>query len=659
MQFLHKNILLFTILILTLSGAVHAQLWQVPVQKHSGKTIPHYGRQQEEPNEEPAPPLTLPFWDDFSTSDGFPNPALWEHGRHVAITEGMGINPPTIKVATFDGWDEMGRPYSNNNMAAGPADSLVSRPIDLSVVPADRRNTVFISFFWQLKGNGEMPDQEDRIRLQFWTKNKQWVTAWEKFPEIHKDPNRIDPSIYFQQEVIQIVDSLLHDGFKFRFQSFNRLSGNFDNWHIDYIYLHHSHQNWGTEHEAGETPTMYFFDRALSTPPTSIFKEYNAIPFLQFFKKPDLYLSDSIYVHAFNLSKSLQPVDYYVILKDESNNEIITELNIKTASSLNGRDKTGKDKHKDNIIRRIGMFSSSLINKDPIIAYAENQEKLEKLWIKADFFIETGDNAISPNVDFRINDRASNIFKLDNFFAYDDSSAEFGAGINQRGGLIAYQFFLHEQDTLTHIDVHFPIIGRNQDGTTLSLKVWKRLSNEREDVLHDQIEVVRHQNGMNAFSRYALSSPLIVKDTIFIGWEQMTSEFLAVGLDKNTNSGDKIWYNVGNTWRQNNKNTGVAGSLMLRPVFEKGAIVTSIGNQHLKKEKVLVFPNPTQGVIHFRGAFQQIKVYDGRGAVVREAANLHKEDHLQIDLSGLHPGMYFLHIMNKHGIQIEKVFLNK
>ena len=40
------------------------------------------------------------------------------------------------------------------------------------------RSTVYLSFFWQIKGLGEIPNTEDSLRLQFLSRDSVWVTKW-------------------------------------------------------------------------------------------------------------------------------------------------------------------------------------------------------------------------------------------------------------------------------------------------------------------------------------------------------------------------------------------------------------------------------------------------------------------------------------------------
>src|SRR6187402_2652202 len=48
-------------------------------------------------------PIPLPFWDDFSFSEGHPEDSLWIVNNTVFVNDGQAINPPSFNVATFDG----------------------------------------------------------------------------------------------------------------------------------------------------------------------------------------------------------------------------------------------------------------------------------------------------------------------------------------------------------------------------------------------------------------------------------------------------------------------------------------------------------------------------------------------------------------------------
>jgi len=78
--------------------------------------------------------LTLPFMDDFSYASlesselHYPITSLWLD-NDVFINSTLGVNPPSIGVATFDGLDAKGEPYISYNGVNedGPSDTLTSQ----------------------------------------------------------------------------------------------------------------------------------------------------------------------------------------------------------------------------------------------------------------------------------------------------------------------------------------------------------------------------------------------------------------------------------------------------------------------------------------------------------------------------------------------------
>src|SRR5690606_24103151 len=107
--------------------------------------------------------LSLPFLDDFSQNYHFPDENLWQD-INVYINSNYPKTPPSYGVATFDGLDSTGFPYDfSSQIAHGIADSLTSHPIDLTVI----NDSVYLSFQYQAGGNGNAPEVEDSLRLDF------------------------------------------------------------------------------------------------------------------------------------------------------------------------------------------------------------------------------------------------------------------------------------------------------------------------------------------------------------------------------------------------------------------------------------------------------------------------------------------------------------
>src|SRR5690606_31788013 len=97
----------------------------------------------------------------------------------VTISGYAGLNPPTINVATFNGVDAMGNPYSREQVS-GLIDTLTSRSIDLSALTPGQAESLYLSFFWQAEGLGDMPNEDDSLRVQFKSNKNSWYTFWSK-----------------------------------------------------------------------------------------------------------------------------------------------------------------------------------------------------------------------------------------------------------------------------------------------------------------------------------------------------------------------------------------------------------------------------------------------------------------------------------------------
>jgi hypothetical protein len=268
------NALLFLIVVclcFLTSNTSLAQLKKVPVQRIEASptnTSSNHARIKA------GEPLTLPFWDDFSftptdsrydSNANFPLDSIWMHSKSVWINDGMGINSPTRNVATFDGLDSLGLPYSDVQLATGFCDKLISQPINLSEssVPLNERPFVWMSFKYQWKGNGEAPDRNDFLRLSFKELDGQWTIMADIYPKASYDHT------VFYDTIIQVNKvQFFHDAFQFKFENRGRKTGPFDTWNLDYIYL-----------DKGRTLTDKAFpDRAIGSGLTQLFGNYYAVP---------------------------------------------------------------------------------------------------------------------------------------------------------------------------------------------------------------------------------------------------------------------------------------------------------------------------------------------------------------------------------------------
>lgn len=593
------------ILMLALLPAIksHAQLKIMPAIPGKSTFSPMENSRKAE-----ADTLELPFWDDFSANSNIPDPVRWMDGGNVYINKNLPLHPPTIGVATFDGAKNNGGIYDPDPFVAGLADSLVSKPINLGQLGSGELNTVFLSFFWQYFGNAEIPDEEDSLRLQF--KNQQ--NEWEVIDTFTRD--RVLRTDSFTQVIYRLEPRFLHGAFQFKFEVFARLSGPYDAWHVDYVYL---------DKNRSLTNTNYF-DRAISAQPDYIFGEYSAMPINQFFEDPGKFLQPSSF-EIYNLDNFLQPIEYTATLVntfDPSQTIEVLNFNTEVNPILQGEER----RVLSTALPDIGNFDTDI----------------DSIYLTLNVHISSGDSVLDNGINYRVNDSTSTDFVLHNYYARDDGTAEFGIGLEQNGGQVAYMFVLEEPDVLNRVDIHFPNIGRIQAGSGFSVFVWDRLTENPLDVIYERENLaVEAISDFNQFQTIRLPD-ITVADTFYIGWEQYTNDFMTVGFDKQHDTGDKIFYNVRGVWVQN---TDFAGSLMLRPYFGQSDPTTGLEERSAGAAGLQVFPNPSDGLIRIDTPFDVYRVYDLSGSLVAEG--LEKAKGQIYDLSFLGAGMYILRLESK------------
>ena len=116
--------------------------------------------------------LTLPFFDDFSKARLYADTIKWTD-RCVMVNNGFPYQAPTYNAATFDVLDENGCVYDYAISNPFVAEYLTSARIRLDSVfePAPRALTLadslYLSFYYQPQGNGNAPEVNDSLVLQF------------------------------------------------------------------------------------------------------------------------------------------------------------------------------------------------------------------------------------------------------------------------------------------------------------------------------------------------------------------------------------------------------------------------------------------------------------------------------------------------------------
>lgn len=621
---------------------VFSQFTLIPLPKTDKITKHQIGARTKE-----LTPMPLPFWDDFSFSNSshFPHDTLWQYGRSVWVNKGEGINPPSLGVATFDGLDSIGKPYSVNDvLAKGVADRLISRPISMDLVDPIDRNSVYLSFYYQFRGNGEPPDPGDQLRVLFKNSDGQWVQV-----QAIENDGSFDPNVFTQILIHVTGDEYFHEDFQFRIQNFGRLSGPYDTWNIDYVYL-----NKGRTADDTSYP-----DRTINIPLTTLFNGYYSMPYDHFLEDPASNLAAPLlsmhnleFIPGNTDQSDVQPLNYDSedsVLVYRNDTETIYTHTLDNATSIG------------NPLQPL-EFRQTGIQTLPVISDLSPLDSAARIKLK--LWINSGDNVVPTMsnplgdynpakyapIDFRYNDTTHVEYVLADYYAYDDGGAEYGAALNQPGAQLAYKFEMQTQklDTIVALDFYFPQFGEDIS-QSIQIQILRDLTGDPGSFLHLETATVQ-RSSQDKFWRFVPSRFVGVQGEFYVGWKQSSANVLAIGLDKNTNSGDQIYFNINGEWEQN---VNLIGSLMIRPVFGKGdGVVTGLPVNEI--EPIHYFPNPSNGRFTITGKVNQIQLYDITGKIMAFHTEQTQEG-LQVNMVNAAPGLYILQMFAADGLHTHRI----
>jgi hypothetical protein len=526
-----------------------------------------------------ADSMSLPFWDDFSFV-GKKGDTLWANKRTVRISDDLAINPPSVGVAVFDGLNQFGIPYENDPIANGFRDTLESRKLLLADVALANRDSVYLSFAYQLKGNGEAPDPADYLQIDFKNVEDKWETVG-----IINVTSTLNPTLFYDT-IFKVADErFFHNKFQFRILSYGRLSGPFDIWLVDYVYLN--------EHRFEDD--LSFPDRTISRKLTSLFGEYRAVPKEHFFVSPKI---DTPSFKIATLNKTGISVIAYnssITSFKYANGNIITQLD-----TLNN---TFGSPPLTNTIRSLEIRLAKVpIVQNNEVLFDPSADSL-KLILHVD--LDLVDNRIKPSgspvdgldydsaiyspIDFRVNDTIRNEYFISDYYAYDDGTAEYSASLSQPGdmALVRYTMLDNKPDTLTHVYFYFPEIA-SSPSNIVDFLVYDD-TNGMPDTLLADVTIPVRRPGLDTLFKFELNNAVPVNKNFFIGWREPINGKVAIGLDKSFDNGDKIFVNTTGSWLPN---TSVKGTLMIRPVFGEGEVITGI---ETPAADISIYPNPSEG----------------------------------------------------------------
>lgn len=526
--------------------------------------------------------------------------SLWTD-NDVFINDTYHIGAPTIGVATLDGLKGNGRPYNLVPLSYGLADHLTSKPIFLNGVLAS--DSVYLSFFYQPEGVGDLPNNKDSLQVQFLTDTGSWVTM-ASYPGLALQG--------FEQVLIPVINNVfLFDGFQFRFRNYATLSGNNDHWNIDYVKLDASRTSVDT----------ILDDVAFRELPTSLLKDYQFIPYTHFDTSEFMSGNSMTMDNGYTVTKS---VNYQYDIT-----EVVTTTPVIAPPFLS-----------TNILPEsctTRVFSLDGVAVPPFGVDSVN--------LQTTYTLDGGD----------VNEKAQNDTitrnqPLANYFAYDDGSAEKAYGLIGVGSKLAYRFTIKKQDTLRAIQYHWAWLNDDLSNEFYSVAVWNAKDGLPDAELATKIfQSPIYKNRMNEFVTYVLDVAVVLDPgDFFVGWIQTTGDILNLGFDMNHDASANLLYDVGTGWTPSQ----FAGAVMIRPILGK-SLGLSASTINPVRGGVHLYPNPTNSVIHIRGlqnTSSKALVYNFLGALITQQ-ELVKQS---LDVSELNAGLYILRILDGDNIHVKK-----
>lgn len=512
------------------------------------------------------------------------------------------INPITYGVATFDGVDAKGMPYDiTSETAQGAADTLESKPINLN----ENMTDIFLSFFYQSGGNGNAPNPEDSLLLEFYNvQDSIWEKVWSTGGEV------LESDVWSEQVFIQVAGPKFQSpGFKFRFRNYATLSGSFDQWHIDYVRL---------DNERDTASDTVISDVAYVAAVSSFTAPYSSVPYKHYLDSPDELQAGSVSAFVSNLG----PVDVNVL----SIGFEIFEPNDALTFSFFGSDQS--------------LQAESI--KEYLFALPTDQIFQDIGQETADFIVKSHFSVIGNN-DLNANDTVYSIQQFRSQYSYDDGSAEKAYALTGAGLMLACKFNSVVEDTLRAIQFNFPqTLKNNSDELEFELMVWDEKEDNPIFVSEGYFNPV-YTNG-NEFLRFELDRPVAVDGTFHIGFRQLNADKIYIGFDVNNVNNELLYYKIGDTWYT----SAQAGSLMMRPDFGKTPEVSGLVATSLQKSELNFFPNPANSSIRLLNSSetQLVRIFSSTGVLVKYLTVGADEF---INIEDLENGMYFAQLIDISG----------
>ena len=518
-----------------------------------------------------------------------PESRWWEKNSGVFINNTFVEEPISMGVATFDGLNDLGLPYSNEINKKGPCDTLTS--VNLNLKP-DSASPLHLTFWYQKGGIVEqiLPDSEDTLYVQYKNKQNKWIRVWAVGGDSQARIGK------FKYTAIAIPDSMKYDGFQFRFINYGIQQGNFDLYHIDYVRL-----------DVGLSATDSLeADFGISKKPSRLLKSYTALPLEQFKYCMNNNLpifEETVKGQAFNLNPGINtPFNGFFYLRSEYVNGITNLIPPISSLQINGMGSPFlRGYYRRPLSIQSSIFTSALssINQYSTLQYG------------------FGLNQNNGTNEFTQNDTILSNLNLSTVMANDDGSAELIRGVNGSFSQGAVKFYLPVTDTITDIALNYPRTPFNfQQTVSFALILYDSINTQTnyEKPIFRLPVILPTADSANKFDFFSLRIRPMLQRTLqggkhfYIGWEQGVIDNrneVLLGCDINSRSDSAFHYKEQATWKKYKLDNY---SIMIRPIF--GPEVQVSVKDRMAKQKSPFFPNPARTSIQNKESFVNLGIFN-------------------------------------------------
>lgn len=655
--------------------------------------------------------LFLPFLDDFSKARVYPDSTKWTD-RNVMVTDGFPLNPPTRNAATLDVLDQYGRVYEYAISNAFVAEYLTSARIRLdsiyeptpkALTPAD---SVYFSFWYQPQGNGNPPEAQDSLVLQFGTATEhleflyldyQNFSVEEIFAQMQVDTLFPGDTVWSFGGCNSELFTLITDTLTSQTQGIISIP-------CDSVFSTVADTTWTNIWSTpGQNLSSFmaenngrFFKQVMI--PIRDVKYYTDHFYFRFYNyasivnaslpsnrgEEDIWNIDFIYL---NINRSVNDTTYPMLsfsgqrpsflnryqsmpfrqYRINPNSAIRESLSLDIANLDNVP-------HEANYYYTVQQISGNqryTRTLDPVtinpyqeagyLSCPENGESPACPYVGELFALSMWYDSVSYEIKHYVYDSTCTPPLVDslvyrqgfyNYYAYDDGIPEMGYGVEPANGRFAVKFELAEYDTIQGVQLLFNHTLNDANNKYFDIVLWKDENGRPgEEIYRMSGQRTKWGDQPYQFQFYKFTRPVMLSGSFYIGLVQQSNGLINIGFDASIDNSQYNFYNVNGSWQPSE----MSGSLMIRPVVGPSYYI-GVDEFEVSAIGLQLYPNPVSNILSIKvsedAEIVQTCVYDLMGRRLFQGTF-----EPTLSVSDLMEGMYFISLTTAEGQVITQKFI--